>query len=333
MYPALALFLLSAAPAAPSASKEAEALFLKARDLFKTGKAAEACPLFEKSHSLEPALGTLLNLADCEERTGRLVQAYLHFNEATAWAQRTREGKREQVASSRASGLKSRLSWLSLSTAFPTPNLVVAAGELKLQLSATPQSVPVDAGETAVTASAPGFESWTTRVKVGPAQTQAVMVPALVPQVELKKPPELPPPLVAAPSADFVPSPFPTPTQPAPAGVQQSYAPPARPAGPIALISAGGVLAISGTAGLIWSLRTYDGAMRQQPGGPDAAAPTVTRSQFDTLRWLYPASWAAVGVGAAALASGAAWQIKGTRATAALLPAGSGVAVSLAGEL
>ncbi|MGQ0507200.1 MAG: hypothetical protein ACT4TC_17975 [Myxococcaceae bacterium] len=124
------------------------------------GKFASACPLLEQSYALEPALGTLLNLADCDEKRGRLVKAYLGFNEATAWAHRTKEGIRKEAAASRATALKTRLSWIALSATSPPENLTVSVEDFSVKLGAMPQSVPVDPGAVSLIARAPGFLPW-----------------------------------------------------------------------------------------------------------------------------------------------------------------------------
>jgi hypothetical protein len=69
----------------------------------------------------------------------------------------------------------------------------------------------------------------------------------------------------------------------------------------------GGLALAAGVAGLGWSFSTYGAFQRQQPGGADAAHPTVSRATFDTLRWVYPTSWVIAAVSAAAVASGVVW--------------------------
>jgi hypothetical protein len=61
----------------------AESTYEKAKAFADAGNYAAACPLFDASFRADPALGTLLNLADCNEHLGKT---------ATAWA-RFREGK------------------------------------------------------------------------------------------------------------------------------------------------------------------------------------------------------------------------------------------------
>src|SRR5580704_6931738 len=57
----------------------AEVLFRQAREKIVAGDYGGACPLFKESLRLDPAPGTLLNLAECEERIGRLASAWEHF--------------------------------------------------------------------------------------------------------------------------------------------------------------------------------------------------------------------------------------------------------------
>jgi hypothetical protein len=175
---AIAVTAVTAAPPTPAPEvtadpKAADALFMQARALIKEGKAVQACPLLEKSHALDPALGTLLNLGDCYESTGRTVQAFLSFNEASAWATRNHEASRAEIAQKRAASLKSRLSWLALSSATPAPGLTVSVNDFVIELGAAPQSVPVDAGKLKIVAAAPDRDPWTTTVTVGAKQTVA----------------------------------------------------------------------------------------------------------------------------------------------------------------
>jgi hypothetical protein len=55
--------------------ESAGALFVSARSLMKAGDCVNALPLLEQSHALEPALGTRLNIAICEVKVGKLVEA------------------------------------------------------------------------------------------------------------------------------------------------------------------------------------------------------------------------------------------------------------------
>src|SRR5262245_4610597 len=59
--------------------ESAEALFVRARSLMKAGDCEQALPLLEQSHAMEPRVGTSFNLAICEGRLGKLVEARDHL--------------------------------------------------------------------------------------------------------------------------------------------------------------------------------------------------------------------------------------------------------------
>lgn len=67
------------ARAAGDGAAPAGALFRQGREDAARGDYEHACPRFAESLRLAPAVGTMLNLADCEERRGRLADALEHF--------------------------------------------------------------------------------------------------------------------------------------------------------------------------------------------------------------------------------------------------------------
>lgn len=70
----------AAAPA--RASDEADRLFQLGRRASEMGKYSTACSLFRESYRLEPAVGTLLNLGDCEEQQNHLAAALDYYRTA-----------------------------------------------------------------------------------------------------------------------------------------------------------------------------------------------------------------------------------------------------------
>ena len=75
------LFCARTARASPDDAAMAETLFRDGRLRVEAGDYGRACSLFEESLRLDFALGTLLNLAACEERVGRLLLAWEHYAE------------------------------------------------------------------------------------------------------------------------------------------------------------------------------------------------------------------------------------------------------------
>jgi predicted negative regulator of RcsB-dependent stress response len=64
----------------------AEAAFDAARKHLDAGELDQACAKFEASQRLSPAVGTLLNLADCHERAGRTATAWATFRSCATLA-------------------------------------------------------------------------------------------------------------------------------------------------------------------------------------------------------------------------------------------------------
>ena len=180
----------------------AEAAFAEARALIRQGQYAEACPKLEASFSLDPALGTLLNLSDCFERTGRTASAWVRYREAAAMAVQQNHREREAIARGRIAALEPQLCRLVIRTAH-RPNLDVTRDGVVVDRAALGLPVPVDPGPHVITATAPGASAFTSRIDVRPTEKDApcavttIDIPAVL-DGEQKTPAASPP--VAGPS-------------------------------------------------------------------------------------------------------------------------------------
>ena len=83
--------------------------FQQGQALLDAGDFDAACAKFEASESLENGLGTLLQLADCYQRTGRTASAWHTFLEAEALAHYEKDREREQLAAQRVAALDAKL--------------------------------------------------------------------------------------------------------------------------------------------------------------------------------------------------------------------------------
>jgi len=113
---ALGLLLLGGMASSPSVraetASEAERLYHRGRAHARAGEYAKACDELRESQRLEPAPGTLLAIADCEEQVGELRAARAHFVEAAGGFKAGDE--RIPFAQSRALGVEARLARLAV---------------------------------------------------------------------------------------------------------------------------------------------------------------------------------------------------------------------------
>jgi len=168
----------------PAQSQAAEALFRQAKSLMGQGQYTEACEKFSASQSLEPGLGTLLFLGDCYEHAGRFASALATFNDAKEFAQSRGEEEREHLASVRAAALEPRVPKLELRVgADPLPDgLQITLNGSPIERSELNQPLPRDAGSYEVHFSAPGHQTFTSKIELhnGETRNAVVNVPRLV---------------------------------------------------------------------------------------------------------------------------------------------------------
>lgn len=178
----IATAILLAAPvhAEPTASDKAaaEGLFSDARKLMEAGDYWEACPKLEASQRLDPGVGTLLNLADCYEHSGRTASAWMEFLEAASAARGIGSADREAEARRRASALEPKLSYLVITRKDAAIHVARDGKALDDATLGTP--IPVDPGDHLVEATAPGKAKWSTTIQVREEATRlTVDVPEL----------------------------------------------------------------------------------------------------------------------------------------------------------
>lgn len=159
----------------------AEALFHEGRRLLAAGDHAAACPKFEASNRLDPGAGTLLNLGDCYEKSGRTASGWAAFREAVAVAHRVGDSPREQLARDRAARLEPLLFRLSFVLADRSADdIAVTLDGKHVDRAVLGTATPIDPGRHVIVASAPGKKSWTKAVEIGSEGKAVVMtVPAL----------------------------------------------------------------------------------------------------------------------------------------------------------
>lgn len=162
----------------------AEALFDQGVKLMRSNTFTEACPKLEESQRIDPAVGTLLYLGECYERVGKVASAWATFREAASLATNSNQPDRARVASARAQELEPKLSRLAVELAPDVSKLqgvVVKRNGQKLEPTLYGTPLPVDPAEYTIEVSAPGYETWSTPIKVEAGGASAsVRVPQLL---------------------------------------------------------------------------------------------------------------------------------------------------------
>lgn len=182
------LVLVSAPALAEDNKAKAAVLSREAEDLMAQGKTAEACEKLEESQTLDPRGGTLLDLALCREKEGRIGTAYYLFEQAEKVAIEEKRNDRVTTARVKKNALFAKVPRVTV-TVPKTSEVdgmevrVGLASSLKtlvlMPKSEWGKSFPADVGNIKVMVTAPGKETWETTFDLKQGMKKAVTVPAL----------------------------------------------------------------------------------------------------------------------------------------------------------
>jgi hypothetical protein len=160
---ALAAGLVLSRGAAAQDTTRADETFHAGRELMKDGKLTEACPKFEESQKADPASGTLLALAYCQELSGLLASSHANYLAAADLSAKEGQAERQKAAGERAEALSKRVSTLTLMV---PPQLSRQAGlrvlrdGIEVDRTAFGVRIPLNGGTHAIEVTAPGRERW-----------------------------------------------------------------------------------------------------------------------------------------------------------------------------
>jgi tetratricopeptide (TPR) repeat protein len=285
---ACAVFLMAYSASADSAT--AEALFREGRRLLDEGRYAEACSKLAESQIQDPASGTLINLALCYEKQGRLATAWAEYRNAAVLARRDGRADRVATAEQKIAELEPRVPRLVVHAAKALPGMEARWGNVRIGAGAFDAPIPIDPGSYVVTVTAPGHEDFSASLTVAENESKTLEVPELRAKT-------------APPSA---------PATAAPATERERRGPPAPVPPPEASISAPGL--VLGGAGIallgvgtifgISSLNAYSDAEEACPTHQGCSpAAKDARDEAETKAWI-----ANISLGAGLLAAGlGAW--------------------------
>lgn len=212
-----ALFPATASADVSAADRQAAtALFKEGKALLDKGTVGEACRKFEASQRLDPAAGTLLNLAVCHEKEGRTASAWYEFTDALAAARRDNRPERAKLAEEHIAKLEPQLLRLTIDVpkANEVPELEVRRDGAALGRGGWGIATPIDPGEHKIEAKAKGRLAFSQTVQLTPGEApKTVTIPLLAVDPEAQKaaavataptesasPPPPPPPVPVEPS-------------------------------------------------------------------------------------------------------------------------------------
>lgn len=151
----------------------ADALFREGRRLADAGDFKAACPKFAESQRLDPAPGTLLNLADCEEKSGRLAKAAGHFKSAIELL--SERDERLPIARKRHAALEARVPKLTIRVAGELPaGARVMRDGVEFGPASMGMALPVDPGEHTVALIIAGKQARTVTVTLQEGESKQV---------------------------------------------------------------------------------------------------------------------------------------------------------------
>ncbi len=150
----------------PEDREVAETLFREAKSLSDQEQFDKACPKFQVSHRIDPKPGTILNLAVCHEKQGKIASAWLEYTEAATFAARVGQKDRETFARDQAAKLEKMLPRLSVRVAATTPGLVLKLNSVTLSEADWGSAAPINPGNHSLEASAPGYQVWSQTITI-----------------------------------------------------------------------------------------------------------------------------------------------------------------------
>jgi hypothetical protein len=153
----------------------AEALFRRGREAMEAKRYEDALPLLIESQRLDPAAGTLMNLATCEEKLGRVASAWQHWKEAIDGL--APGDDRMPLARSRVTALEGKLPRLAISLASGREQGArVFRDDIELGPATQGMPLPVDPGPHTVTVKMPGHLPEQNEVRLGEGEQKQVVV-------------------------------------------------------------------------------------------------------------------------------------------------------------
>jgi tetratricopeptide (TPR) repeat protein len=176
---------LAAALIAGPARADADPRIDKADQLFAEGKALlgsnliQACDKFEESLQYNPAaIGTLLNVALCDEKLGKLASAIAKFTEARDHAKEQNLAEHVRAAEDHIAALGPSVPHLAIQLTEQLPETTILIDDRVIP-RADIADIAIDPGERIITVNAPDRLPHREKIIITRAEHRSVTIPAL----------------------------------------------------------------------------------------------------------------------------------------------------------
>ena len=233
-----------ASAASPEDRAAARQHLSQAEALKKKGQLAEACKHLAEVERLDPKLPTLMDLAECSEKVGNLVDAQAQWALARDRAKHDEKPQSRAHAEERLAAVQKRVAHLTLQLAANAPaGAQVLRDDVALEPASLTGALPMNPGDHVIVVKAPGHDDAKYPVKLANGDNQTLAI-AVGPEAAV---PTSAPPPVAAPLP--APAAVPAPTSTEVAAPTKPEAPPATGwwSGPR---TAGAILGAAGIVGI-----------------------------------------------------------------------------------
>lgn len=159
----------------------AEALFREGRMLLEQGELEAACAKLAESQAQDPSSGTLINLALCHEKQGKVATAWAEYEAAARLARYQDRADRAMVAEQRAAQIEPRVPHMRFGSSERVPGRKLTLNGSVIGEAALDSPLPLNPGHYELVISAPGFESRSVAFDIAEGEQSSVLVPPLQP--------------------------------------------------------------------------------------------------------------------------------------------------------
>lgn len=200
--------LLGASSLAAAASAEDRAAAAQhskqAQELRKQGQLAEACEQLQEVERLDPKLPTLMDLADCTEQLGKLVEAQALWAAARDRARQNEKPQSRARAEERLAAVEKRVAHLTLQLDAAAAGAEVLADGARVDPASLGSPQPENPGDHVIVVKWAGHEDAKHELKLAEGESRSLSVaagPAIPPPAPPPPPrpvaPPPPPPVVS----------------------------------------------------------------------------------------------------------------------------------------